>query len=221
MDGWIRSLSDRGEFALVLALGFGWPIYYSLSAALSGQPPAPISNAGLVGLLMVEVPILAVIAVILALRGWTPGRLGPAPGWRDLGAGLVLTIATALMFWLLQALVIGLGFNLPSVEQSVPIDGDLSWPVMLSTSLVNGLYEEALVCGYLITALRDKRSMWAAIHLSTAIRIAYHLYQGSAGVISIVPMGLAYAWLYARTGRLWPLVLAHVLLDVWALAAAG
>lgn len=220
MDGWIKSLSDRGEFVFVLVLAFGWSIHGSLSATLSAQPPVPISAGGLVGLLLLEIPILALIAVFLSLRGWTLARLGPPPAWRDVLPGLGLALATAVMFWLLQALVPSVGLSVPSVEQAVPIADGIGWPIVLSTSLVNGFYEEALVCGYLITAMRDKRSMWAAIHLSTAIRTAYHLYQGSTGVISIVPMGLAYAWLYARTGRLWPLVLAHVVLDAWALGVA-
>ncbi|UJB20868.1 MULTISPECIES: hypothetical protein [Lysobacter] len=109
MDGWIRSLSDRGEFALVLVLvlvlGFGWPIYYSLSAALPGQPPAPIriayhlyqGNAGMVSI----VPMGLAYAWLYARPAgcgrrcwrmfcWTPGpwprppeRPGAAPFYTD------------------------------------------------------------------------------------------------------------------------------------------
>jgi membrane protease YdiL (CAAX protease family) len=219
MDGWIKSLSDRSEFVFVLVLAFGWSIYGSVSAAMSPLPPVPFTGAGLFGLLLIEIPILVVIGTFLGLRGWTFARLGPLPAWRDVLPGLSLTLATALMFWLLQVVVPSFGLSVPRVEDAVPISDGLGWPIVLSASLVNGFFEEVLVCGYLITALRDKRGMWAAIHLSTAIRTAYHLYQGSVGVISNVPMGLIYAWVYARTGRLWPLVVAHVLLDLWALAA--
>jgi len=33
-------------------------------------------------------------------------------------------------------------------------------------------------------------------------------------VIGIVPLGFIFTYWYARTGRLWPVVLAHALFDV-------
>jgi membrane protease YdiL (CAAX protease family) len=44
-----------------------------------------------------------------------------------------------------------------------------------------------------------------------------HLYQGPLSLISIVPGGLVFAWYYAATRRLWPVVIAHGLLDALAL----
>lgn len=221
MDRWIKSLSPGQEFVFVLALAFAWPIFGSLAALAYPQPPVPINGADLASILSLELPVLAVLAVFLWLRGWTLAKLGPPPAKTDLPLGLALAALTAVMFWWLQALVLAFGLSLPSANEAVPVAGDIGWPMVAAASAVNGFYEEALVCGYLITALRDRRSTWTAVHLSTAIRTAYHLYQGSLGVVSIVPMGLLYAWLYARTGRLWPLVVAHVLLDLWALSYNG
>lgn len=218
MDRWIKSLSARSEFVFVLVLAFAWPVLGSLTAVAYPQPPTPIDGAGLASILSLEIPVLAVLAVFLSLRGWNLARLGPAPAKTDLPLGLALAVLTAMLFWLLQALALAFGLSLPPVDEAVPVASDIGWPMRLAASAVNGFYEEALVCGYLITAMRERRSLWTAIHLSTAIRTAYHLYQGSVGVISIVPMGLLYAWLYARTGRLWPLVVAHIVLDVWALS---
>ncbi|QWP74744.1 CPBP family intramembrane metalloprotease [Lysobacter sp. K5869] len=223
MGNWIKSLSDRSEFVGVLVLAFGLPVLSSLSAAFSPQPaggPQPVDPNWLAGVLCMEIPILAMIGLFLRERGWTWDRLGPPPSWRDVLPGLSLTLGTALLFWVLQAVAASVGLPTPPPAEALPVQAGMSWGLVLAASAVNGFYEEALVCGYLISAMRDKRSMWTAIHLSTAIRVAYHLYQGEVGVISIVPMGLAYAWLYAVTGRLWPLVLAHAALDVWALSAA-
>lgn len=219
MDRWIKSLSDRNEFVFVLVLAFLWPVYGSLSAVLSPQSSVRFDAAGLIGLLTLELPVLAVSATFLALRGWSFARLGPAPVWPDLPLGLGLAVLATIGFWILAAIASAAGFNLPPVEEVASISKGIGWPTILTVSAVNGFYEEVLVCGYLITAMRDKRSPWTAIHLSTAIRTAYHLYQGSVGVISIVPIGLLFAWIYSRTGRLWPLVVAHVLMDVAALAA--
>jgi uncharacterized protein len=69
-----------------------------------------------------------------------------------------------------------------------------------------------------IAALDPRRSAWTGINVSVAIRLLYHLYQGPLGVLYIVPLGLVFAWWYARSARLWPLVIAHALYDFSALA---
>ena len=51
------------------------------------------------------------------------------------------------------------------------------------------------------------------IALSAVIRLSYHVYQGPIILVSILPMGILFAWLYWRTKRLWPLILAHAVLD--------
>ena len=73
--------------------------------------------------------------------------------------------------------------------------------------------EEVFVCGYVIAALRKTRSISFAINVSVGIRLIYHLYQGTVGVASIIPLGLIFAYWYARTGRLWPAVIAHAIID--------
>jgi membrane protease YdiL (CAAX protease family) len=56
--------------------------------------------------------------------------------------------------------------------------------------------------------------MWVAINTSVVVRLLYHLYQGPIGIMTIVPMGLLYGYVYSRTRQLWPLVVAHVLVDL-------
>lgn len=56
----------------------------------------------------------------------------------------------------------------------------------------------------------------AAIAVSALIRGSYHLYQGFGGFISNLVFGLLLGWLYQRTRRLWPLVIAHTVIDITA-----
>jgi membrane protease YdiL (CAAX protease family) len=86
--------------------------------------------------------------------------------------------------------------------------------------VVNGFFEEIFVAGYVITALTQVRSMWLAINVSTVIRLLYHLYQGPLGVLYVVPLGLVSGYVFARTRQLWPLILAHILIDIAGLAIA-
>jgi membrane protease YdiL (CAAX protease family) len=53
--------------------------------------------------------------------------------------------------------------------------------------------------------------------VSVAIRLLYHLYQGAIAAIGVVPFGLIMALWYRRTGRLWPVIVAHGLTDFAAL----
>ena len=74
-----------------------------------------------------------------------------------------------------------------------------------------------VMIGYLTT--RWRQSGWhpgAAIVVSALIRASYHLYQGFGGFISNLVFGLLLGWLYQRTRRLWPLVIAHTVIDITA-----
>lgn len=59
----------------------------------------------------------------------------------------------------------------------------------------------------------------AAVAISVAIRVSYHLYQGIPGLVAIVPIGLLFGIWFARTRQLWPLIVAHAIFDFVGLAA--
>lgn len=61
-------------------------------------------------------------------------------------------------------------------------------------------------------------SLAMAVNVSALIRLSYHLYQGVAGVLAVVPLGLLFGFWFARTRQLWPLIVAHAILDFVALA---
>ncbi|UHQ21833.1 CPBP family intramembrane metalloprotease [Lysobacter sp. 5GHs7-4] len=220
MQDWIRSLSPRSEFVVVIGLAFGWALLSSLQSVLSGasaQADAAytFSAADLWSVLIVELTVIAMLGYFLRLRGWTLAHFGPPAQARDLLPALALVAVSIVSFQLLAALALSSGAGLKPAQMTPGVN----WILILAASAVNGLYEELFVCGYVLVALRERWGLWPAIHVSTAIRVAYHLYQGSAGVLGIVPMGLIFAGWYARSGRLWPLVLAHALLDAIAFAA--
>ncbi|WP_277671351.1 CPBP family intramembrane glutamic endopeptidase, partial [Saccharomonospora viridis] len=109
-----------------------------------------------------------------------------------------------------------LGFNL-AVQPSTL---DESWwrPIALVLSAFgNAFAEEVLVVGYLLTRLRQLGlSENTSLLISSLIRGSYHLYQGLGAFIGNAVMGLVYGRVWQRTNRLWPLVVAHLLLDVVA-----
>ena len=51
---------------------------------------------------------------------------------------------------------------------------------------------------------------------SSLLRGAYHLYQGFGAGLGNIVMGLVFGYVWQRTGRLWPLIVAHGLIDAVA-----
>jgi membrane protease YdiL (CAAX protease family) len=97
---------------------------------------------------------------------------------------------------------------------------DVWWraPVSVLIAFQNGFLEECLVVGYLLVRLRqlDLRP-WAALAISAVLRGSYHLYQGYGGFAGNVVMGLVFGFVFLRWRRLWPLVIAHGLIDTVAI----
>ena len=93
---------------------------------------------------------------------------------------------------------------------------------IVAGSLINAVFEEVFVCGYVVSSLRERIGVTNAISVSAGIRVAYHLYKGVAlAVLSVTPLALIFAIWFARTRRLAPLILAHATIDFVVLSLAS
>jgi len=212
----IRRLPPGVEFLVVVTWAFGLPIFASImSLAAPNSLRSPVfTNAELFAAILFEVIQLGFLAWFLRIRGWTLEKFGLAFSWRDTAIGLALLAVT-------YALVVGVQYVAQVVFQydmqgaiarAPKFDENLSMQLLFLISVVNAIAEELFVAGYVITVLQPRRGMWVAINASVVVRLLYHLYQGPIGVLTSVPMGLLYGYLYSRTRQLWPLIVAHVLL---------
>lgn len=150
-------------------------------------------------------------ALALYLLGERIPQLRLKDGLR--GAGLAALIGIPGLVFYLSAVALGLS------KQVVPTTLDSWWeiPVLLVWSAANAFGEEIVVVMWLMSRLRHLGwGLPAAIAASSILRGSYHLYQGvSAGLGNII-MGLVFAYFYHRTGKVWPLVIAHFLIDAVA-----
>jgi membrane protease YdiL (CAAX protease family) len=145
---------------------------------------------------------------------------------RDIGWGLVLTLVIGVPGIALYLGGKALGLTVTVIPSSITT---YWWtiPILVFSALRAGLQEEVIVIGYLFERL--KRLGWGpwTIILSTSVlRGSYHLYQGYGAFVGNFAMGLLFGWLYTRYGRLVPLIVAHVVIDIaifvgypWAAAA--
>lgn len=191
---------------------------------------------------------LSLIAPFLYLRGWTFERLGIRPSLRGCFVGGVLALIAYGMYFRLAVLA---AHSCPAIHRALIhthiAEQGLSWAPIVLSCLINGSYEEMLVCGYVISAFAERGTegtarsngtvvrerdyldsnaferaqpasastarLASAVIISVAIRTFYHLYQGIPGLIAIIPMGLLFGIWFACSRRLWPLIVAHVLMD--------
>ena len=90
-------------------------------------------------------------------------------------------------------------------------------PVLVLAAIQNALLEEVIMIGYLFRRWTQAGlGIWQVIIGSALIRGSYHLYQGFGGFVGNAVMGIIFGWVYTRTRRVMPLVVAHTLLDVFA-----
>jgi uncharacterized protein len=215
----LRALSPRHELIIVVVGAFGYPVLGSIVSAITHRQGTPLfSGADFKRLLVDELIILLVLTTFLRVRGWSLERIGLGPNLRETLTGLGLALIIELVsrvVWLVAAATSGQALEAESNIEFV--DGSIESTVLIVVSIVNPIFEELFLCGYLVTALKDRAGPWTAINISISIRLLYHLYQGIIGVIFIVPFGLILTYWYARQGRLWPLIVAHVVFDFFPL----
>ncbi|GLE54776.1 abortive infection protein [Mycobacteroides chelonae] len=224
----------RIEMGIVLAISFGMSAVSALLqftsaviAGLSGQTVALNPRRAELSLIDLGLNLVSItrliawgaLAVYLLWRsGFGPSSIGLAR-WRSRTDGLGALGLAALIGLPGLALCVGARWMGLSV-QVIPASLDDTWwriPVLVLSAFANGWAEEVVVVAYLQTRLRQLGYGTApAIAFSALLRGCYHLYQGvSAGIGNLV-MGLVFGYVWQRTGRLWPLVVAHGVIDTVA-----
>ncbi|WP_159235076.1 CPBP family intramembrane glutamic endopeptidase [Mycolicibacterium vanbaalenii] len=224
----------RIEIAVVLAVTFALSAYTALLRltegvllGLSGQTvalnprrsPFDLIDLGLSLAGLFQLLAWGALALYLLWRsGYGPERVGLGRiRWRpDVLGGLGLATLIGVPGLALYQIARLLGAN-AAVEPAELNDTWWRIPMLLLLAFGNGWAEEVVVVGFLLTRLRQLRvNPWAALVISSLLRGAYHLYQGFGAGLGNLAMGLVFGYIWQRTGRLWPLIIAHTLIDVVA-----
>jgi membrane protease YdiL (CAAX protease family) len=210
----ITALSAKAEFTIVTLGAFGYFSIISVCLAFNPSALPPISQHSLHGLLVFESVVLLLLVLFLHLRGWTWRRVGAAPSikYTLIGLGLAGVIYLADVLVWIAVHDLGVHPNYAGPYSSLATHG-LKLSTAFAVSSLNPVYEELFLCGYIVTVLKEKYNSVTAVNVSVAIRLVYHLYQGAIGVVTIIPFGLIVTWWYARTGKLWPILVAHAVID--------
>ncbi len=165
---------------------------------------------------------LAPIALVLYLirRDDEPVSRFGLVATRGIGPDLSLG---ALLAVVVSAVGIGIYFGSVALHVNrfvVPVPPLGHWwtiPMLVLGAIEAGLLEELIALSYLITRAEQLGlSTRAAVAISALLRGSYHLYQGWGGFAGNLLLGLFFGVVYVRTRRVWPLVVAHALIDTLA-----
>lgn len=212
--------------ALVRILPFG---LFMLLLALRG---AVAGNADIDARWIYGLNVLLVGGLLLWLRreyGELVRQL--APNTRELLLAIAVGFIVFVLWISLDAPWMALGEPTASF---VPVDaaGQLIWPLIavrwIGATLVVPVMEELFWRSFLMRwvdnvrfeAVMPQRTTLKAIVLSTFVFTLAHTLWLAAAIA-----GLAYAWLYVRTGKLWVPIVAHAVtngvLGVWVVATGN
>ncbi|MGN6440701.1 MAG: CPBP family intramembrane glutamic endopeptidase [Arthrobacter sp.] len=236
----------RLEVWIVLGLSLGQSAVYSVVQLLDKMTRAPLAEGTstlnrsqstreyfdltyqLLDIIFALVPVLLVLYFLTDQRQTVHGEAGNSgSAFRKLGFNFARPGKDLLQGLGLAALIgipsLGLyaaGRAMGITTAIIPSALDAYWwtvPVLILSAMRHAVLEEVIVVGYLMDRFgKFGWSMPLAIAVSSVLRGSYHLYQGFGPFIGNAVMGVVFAWLYTRTRRVMPLVIAHALLDIVA-----
>ncbi len=173
---------------------------------------------------VVAVPVSGLLVLGWAKLSYTPwrelGYVAPASWARTIAGGILLGVALKLA---LKAIVMPLLGADPVNHAYHFIAGD---PAMLAAmiwaSLMAGFGEETVNRGYLFE--RGRRLLGSGAVATTAIvlvtsllfGLAHYPAQGLPGAEQGLLTGLAFGTIYALSGRIWTIMIAHAAFDITA-----
>jgi membrane protease YdiL (CAAX protease family) len=235
------------EIAIVLGLSLGqYAVYAIVQLADSLTRATPLSRQTttlnptlnsrevfdliyqLLALIFDVAPVVLVCFLLWNLTTPHLSRLGidARRPWGDAWRGVLLVLVIGI-----PGIVVYLGGKALGVGLTVDAAGLNSFwwtiPVLLLSALRAGVQEEVIILGYLFERLRELGwGRWRIIVAAALLRGSYHLYQGFGAFVGNFLMGMLFGFLYTRTRRVLPFVVAHFLLDAaifvgypWAVAA--
>jgi membrane protease YdiL (CAAX protease family) len=209
------------DLGLILAVVFADHILGSIYLAF--HPTAPsYSNMRLFTGICDETIGLLLFLVLFKRQGRRLQDIGLSFQWTDLPKALGLAVAVVVVMRII-GLVVTYGWfvitlSFPQWPDTRAMFSASSLWLFLPFLLLNPFFEEILVRGYLMTELIDiRKSVLLATVASIVVQTSYHLYYGVAGAI-VVGSGLTVLAIYfAKSRRLMPVILAHMLWDSTAL----
>jgi uncharacterized protein len=212
----LRRLGPWMEFAVVIGICLGWSIFESVRDSAMRRPVPRISAGDVLVLAAFELGAGLLAGGFLALRGYTWSAFNVRVSWRTTAGGLLLVLASYASF-IAGAMVVAMTPGGEDLLKALPDFPGVSIPVAALGAVVNGCFEELVLVGYVFRVF-ESQGLGIAMGASVLLRILMNVSQGPLGATGILLLGMLYGVFYWDYRQLWPLILAHVILDFLGLA---
>lgn len=205
-----------------LAIVFGLTVAVPVSLSIAPEQPEnfDFSQERLLSTIAVEALAVAVLWPWLARRGWALRTIAGAPAPMDVVRGIGVFVLACLAFYVSAITWMVVVPRTQAAMMAATATGTAApWAIVL-VSIVNPVVEEFLWLTYGVTAM-SRYGLRLAVFASIVLRVAVHSYQGILALTSILPLAIVFTVYYARTRRVWPVVVAHMFLDTISLSPLG
>jgi membrane protease YdiL (CAAX protease family) len=210
------------ELVLVLAISFMPSLIGSIVFVLTGHLRSTVNYESVDYIVWILHGVLSITLLFYILfknsRNYSDIGLSLKFCWRDLFVGIGLILFAGALYAILIHLV--RIFSPEFINQSLDpknlgfINARYKGLLMIA-AIILPLQEELIVRGFTMSEiyfLTDKRIL--AIIISVAIQFSYHLYQGVASAIFMLPYFVILSIYFVKTGNLNPVIFSHILIDL-------
>lgn len=166
--------------------------------------------------LTVELVALALLYYVLLQNGQKLSDIGFTFRWSDLRDGIKLIVGSSIAYAVAGFFIFRAYQSVvkhPPARPQIAGEGVLSVWVLLLV-VVNPFFEELIARAFTISEIRALGGGRAlAVAISVGVQTSYHFYQGVPYALTIGVLFLVYSLFYIRSGRIMPVIIAHMWAD--------
>lgn len=205
-----RRLSPTGELVLINLICFGPFATRTVLDLIARTTKFVFDDHRALTIIAIELVCGTIAMLILRARGWKLSDFGLRPTMPQTIFGMALLIGSVIVISAFSTFIDAVTNS--NVNAATSFEAKLTWPILIALTLINPLYDEMLVVAYNIRAAESHGAAFA-ITLSAVIRFICHLEQGPVSAVTILPLGIIFAAVYWRWRVVWPLIVAHGVMD--------
>ncbi|MGD9688707.1 MAG: CPBP family intramembrane glutamic endopeptidase [Phycisphaerales bacterium] len=222
VDGRYESSDQRRrrlwiELAVTACVAVVPDLCYSLLPYDHGTARTVVADAG--ALLARSIGVSAPLLYMMWRSGDRWSRFGLVRWrWRVDGPLTLLLITASIIAgfaWAGSMALMGRGTPIEA-SSPVPMQAASLRALQAAAHVANGFAEEVAIWGVLYTRFQELVGRAVPAIIACALAFAsYHVYQGVPAALGVMVFGLVHGVVFACTRRLWPLVAAHALHNIW------
>lgn len=163
-------------------------------------------------LIIEEIIFISIICLFLKSRNWSIKDLNLKVNIEAILTSFAIVAALIVISGIFRLYFFKIFEDIKTVRgitlNHVTLQNEATWINIILIVLINSVYEEVLLLGYIFKRLKNYHPI-IIIAISTILRLSFHTYQGIFIMFFILPMGIIFGYAYYKKKNLWPLILAH------------